>query len=111
MGTETVNSGFNAGIIGMASCMPQKILTNFDLEKMVDTTDEWIVQRSGIRERRILDKNESVRPLAIKAAKEAITSAGIDPLQIDMIIVTSSTPEYLSPTLSGTLQFETGAGK
>ena len=104
-------SGYGVGLIGTGSCMPRKVLTNFDLEKMVDTTNEWIVQRTGISERRILERDESVMPLALKAAKEAVEDAGLTPEQIDMIIVASSTPEYLSPPLSARLQHEIGAGK
>ena len=102
------NSSFCAGIIGTGICLPQKIMTNFDMEKIVDTTNEWIVQRSGIHERRILEKDESIEPLALKASVEAIRDAGIEPSEIDMIIATSSTPEHLSPTLSAVLQHGIG---
>ena len=102
--------GFGVGIIGTGSCMPGKTLTNFDMEKIVDTDNDWIVQRSGIHERRVLENNESVMPLAVKASLDAIEDAGLKPSQIDMVIASSSTPEYLSPMMAAVIQHEIGAG-
>ena len=68
----------NSKIIGTGSYLPSKILTNFDLEKMVDTSDEWIVERTGIKERRIADESELTSDLALKASLDAIKNANID---------------------------------
>ena len=95
----------------MGSCVPKKILTNFDLEKIVDTSDEWILKRTGISERRILEENEPVYKLGAEAAKQAIADSGVKPEEIDLIIVTSSTPDYLTPSTSCIIQKETGALK
>ena len=102
-------SEIGVGIIGIGSCLPDKVLTNFDLEKMIDTSDEWITKRTGISERRILEKDEPIFSLGIKAAKRAIADAGIDPKDVDLILVTTSTPDYLSPSTSCTIQREVGA--
>ena len=95
----------------MGSCVPKKILTNFDLEKIVDTSDEWILKRTGISERRILEENEPVYKLGAEAAKQAIADSGVKPEEIDLIIATSSTPDYLTPSTSCIIQKETGALK
>jgi len=76
---------------------------------MVDTSDEWIVQRTGISERRILDKDTPTYTLAVEAARQAIKDSGIRPEQIDLILVTTSTPDFLTPSTSCIVQKETGA--
>ena len=83
-------------IIGTGHYVPTRVLTNFDLEKMVDTTDEWIVTRTGIRERRIAAENEACSDLSLAACKEAVAMAGLDPKDIDGIII---------GTISGDMQF------
>ncbi len=95
----------------MGSCVPKKILSNFDLEKMVETSDDWIVKRTGISERRILEDGEPIYKMGVEAAKQAISNAGISPEDIDLIIVSSSTPDYLVPTTSCLIQKETGCSK
>lgn len=95
----------------MGSCVPEKVLTNNDLEKMVDTSDEWIIKRTGISERRILEDNEPTYKLGVEAAKRAIEDSGLRPDEIDLIIVTSSTPDYLTPATSCLIQRDTGAVK
>lgn len=95
-----------AGILGMGSALPKKVLTNFDLEKMVDTSDEWIVKRTGIKERRILDEETPAYVLGVEAARKAIDDAGIKPEEIGLIIVTTSCPDYLSPSISSIIQKE-----
>lgn len=101
----------SVGIIGLGSSLPEKILTNQDLEKMVNTSDEWIVKRTGISERRILEKDEQASTLAIKAAEKALKSSGLDASDIDLIIVTTDTPDYLTPTTSCLVQGAIGAKK
>jgi 3-oxoacyl-[acyl-carrier-protein] synthase-3 len=99
----------SVGILGIGSCVPEKILTNPDLEKMVDTSDEWILKRTGISERRILEKNAPTYSLAVEAARQAINDAGLRPENIDLVLVTTSTPDYLTPSTSCIIQRETGA--
>jgi len=94
------------GILGLGSAVPEKILTNYDLEKMVDTSDEWIIKRTGISERRILESETPAYVLGVEAAKKAIKDAGIKPEELDLIIVTTSCPDYLSPSISCIIQKE-----
>ena len=85
----------NAGIIGTGSCLPDKIVTNQDMEKIVDTTDEWIRTRTGISERRITDENTATSDLATVAALRALENANIRPEEIDLIIVSTVTPDMM----------------
>ena len=103
------NGNESVGILGIGSYVPEEILTNSDLEKLVDTTNEWIIKRTGISERRILPQDEPVSLMAVQAAKKAISDAGISADEIDLIIVSTSTPDYLTPTTSCIIQKETGA--
>jgi 3-oxoacyl-[acyl-carrier-protein] synthase-3 len=103
------NGNENVGILGIGSYVPEEILTNSDLEKMVDTTNEWIIKRTGISERRILPQDEPVSLMAVQAAKKAISDANISADEIDLIIVSTTTPDYLTPTTSCIIQKETGA--
>jgi 3-oxoacyl-[acyl-carrier-protein] synthase-3 len=96
-------------ITGWGKYVPEKILTNADLEKMVDTNDEWIVQRTGIRERRVAAENEACSTLAIKAADQALEVAGLKATDLDLIIVSTSSPDYLVPIVSSTIQYKMGA--
>jgi len=95
-------------IAGTGSYLPQKVLTNRDLEKMVDTTDEWIVTRSGIRERHIAADGEVASDLAQAAAARAISSAGLAPADIDLIIVATTTPDMVFPSTACILQAKLG---
>src|SRR5947199_7341279 len=79
--------GRTCSITSVGSYVPEKILTNADLEKMVDTSDEWITTRTGIKERRIAAPNEYTSDMASKAALRAMTKGGISPQQIDLVIV------------------------
>ncbi|WEZ08198.1 beta-ketoacyl-ACP synthase III [Priestia flexa] len=101
----------NAGVIGIGRYVPEKILTNFDLEKMVDTSDEWIRTRTGIQERRIAADNEDTSDLAYKAAVNALENANISAEDLDMIIVATVTPDQPFPTVSCMLQEKLGAKK
>lgn len=98
-------------ILGIGSCLPEKVLTNSDLEQIVETSDEWIVKRTGISERRILEKDEPAYKLGAKAAEKAILDAGIKAEDIDLIIVTTATPDYMTPSTSCIIQNEIGAFK
>ncbi len=89
---------YGAIIIGTGSFLPEKRLTNEELSKLVDTNDEWIVQRTGIRERRIAGKDESTATLATAAARKAIQAAGLEPKDIDLILCGTITPEMTFPS-------------
>lgn len=95
-------------IIGTGSYTPERILTNDDLAQMVDTSDEWITQRVGVRERHI-SENETAADMAIKAAERAVEDAKIDPKELDLIIASSITSETASPTVAGYVQAAIGA--
>ncbi len=97
-----------AKIIGTGSYLPEKVLTNADLEKIVDTTDEWIVSRTGMRERRIAGPEEFTSDMGIQAAKNAIKKAKIDPKEIDLILVATLTPDYLFPSTACIIQAALG---
>lgn len=98
-----------AGIIGIGSYVPDRILTNSDLEKLVDTTDQWIVERSGISERRITDDNMATSDMAIKAAEQALENAGIRAEEIGLIIVATVTPDQFFPSTACLVQNKIGA--
>ncbi len=95
-----MNPLYSAIFTGFGSQLPEKRLTNDDLSKMVDTNDDWIVQRTGIRERRIAAEGETTASLATAAAKKAIASAGIEAKDIELIIVATITPEMVFPATS-----------
>lgn len=92
------------GIIGVGEYLPDKILTNHDLEKLVDTTDEWITTRTGIKERRIASENEAVSDLAIKAAREALKDAKLDSKDLDLIILATVTGDMPFPSTASIVQ-------
>jgi len=89
---------FGATIIGTGSALPEKRLTNDDLSRMVETNDEWIVQRTGIRERRIAGSGESTATLGTAAARRAIEAAGLEPKDIELIVCGTITPEMVFPS-------------
>ncbi|SDW17583.1 beta-ketoacyl-ACP synthase III [Paenibacillus sp. PDC88] len=97
------------GVIGTGKYVPEKILTNHDMEKMMDTNDEWIVSRTGIRERHIAAPEEATSDLAYEAAKTAAASAGISPSDIELIIVATITPDSAFPSTACILQDKLGA--
>jgi len=100
-----------AHITGWGMAVPERVLTNQDLEKMVDTSDEWIVTRTGIRERRIVSDGETTASLATKASLKALGVANIAPAEVDLIIVSTSSPEYLFPATASLVQDNLGANK
>ncbi len=97
-----------AKIIATGSYAPEKKLTNFDLEKMVDTSDEWITERTGIKERRIAGEEQSTSDLAFEAAKNALKNAGLKAKDIDIIVVATVTPDMLFPSTACFLQHRLG---
>lgn len=99
----------NAGIIGIGRCLPEHKLTNFDLEKRMDTSDEWIRTMTGIQERRIASDDQDTSHMALEAAKKAIKDAAIDPAEIGLILVATVTPDQPFPSMSCVIQQELGA--
>ncbi|MDQ3185649.1 MAG: ketoacyl-ACP synthase III [Pseudomonadota bacterium] len=91
-------------VVGTGSYLPQKILTNHDLERMVDTSDEWIRTRTGIAQRHIAADNEMASDLALNASREAMTAAGVTARDIDLIIVATTTPDVIFPSTACILQ-------
>ncbi|MEW6101155.1 MAG: beta-ketoacyl-ACP synthase III [Candidatus Omnitrophota bacterium] len=92
------------GIIGVGEYLPKRVLTNADLEKMVDTSDEWITTRTGIKERRLADKGEATSDLAVAAAKQALKDAKLKAYELDLIIVATTTPDMAFPSVSCLVQ-------
>jgi 3-oxoacyl-[acyl-carrier-protein] synthase-3 len=95
-------------IIGTGSYLPEKILTNFDLEKMVETTDEWIRTRTGIEQRHIAADHEATSDLAYRAAQRAIEAANLTPGDIDFVLVGTTTPDLIFPNVACLLQEKLG---
>jgi len=96
-------------IAGLGCYLPETVLTNRDLEKMVDTSDEWIVTRTGIRERRIAKADEASSDLAIDAARKAMADARVEPKDLDLIVVGTATPDYPFPSTATVVQNKIGA--
>jgi 3-oxoacyl-[acyl-carrier-protein] synthase-3 len=96
------------GILGTGSYVPERVLSNADLEKMVDTSDEWIFARTGMRERRIAAPDEATSDLCVAAARRAIEDARLDPLDVDLIIIATVTPDHLVPSTSCLVQRRLG---
>lgn len=96
---------------GIGSYVPERVMTNADFEKIVDTTDEWITSRTGIKERRIARPDETTSDMALEASKEALANSGIEASDLDMIIVGTMSPDYPCPSTACMLQDKLGAGK
>ncbi len=99
----------NAGIIGMGHAYPNGILTNADLEKIVDTSDEWITSRTGIKQRHKAAEDEYTSQFGSLAAKQAIESAGIDVSEVDLIVCATTTPDQIMPSTGALIQAQIGA--
>jgi 3-oxoacyl-[acyl-carrier-protein] synthase-3 len=100
-----------AVVLGTGSCLPRRVLTNDDLEQMVDTSDEWITARTGIRTRRIAGDGEQNYQLASRAAEKALASAGVSAEEIDLVVVATLTPHMMMPSCACFVQAEIGAKK
>ncbi len=105
IGTTT---GVRIGITGLGTHVPERVLTNDELAELVDTTDEWIVERTGIRERRIAAKEEALTDIARPAAQAALADAGVEASEIDLLICATVTPDMMFPTSSALLADELG---
>ncbi|MFS8640135.1 MAG: ketoacyl-ACP synthase III [Symbiobacteriaceae bacterium] len=97
------------GITGLGMAVPERVLTNHDLERMVDTSDEWIRTRTGIRERRIAAEDEASSDYAVRAARQALEQAGVTPEQVDLIICATVTPDMPLPATAALVQAALGA--
>ncbi|TET99043.1 MAG: ketoacyl-ACP synthase III [Anaerolineales bacterium] len=98
-----------ANIVGWGKYTPEQVLTNADLERMIETTDEWIVKRTGIRERRIVNPTENTSDMAVAAARDALAMAEVRARDLGLIIVATSSPDYLTPPVSSQIQHALGA--
>lgn len=96
-------------IIGWGKYVPERVVTNTDFEKTLNTTDEWIFSRTGIRERRFVSENEHTSQMATAAARDALKMADVYPKELDLIIVATSSPDYLTPPVSSQVQHRLGA--
>lgn len=101
-------SSFRSVVRAVGGYLPEKIVTNEDLEKLVDTSDSWIEERTGIKERRIAAEGELTSDLGLKAARQALERAGMDATEIDLIILATSTPDNTFPATAVTIQAELG---
>jgi 3-oxoacyl-[acyl-carrier-protein] synthase III len=108
----TYRNGRYAQIVGWGSYVPEKVLTNEALAKVVDTTDEWIASRTGIRERHVVSgEKETTVSLALRAARDALLIAGLPPSRLDLVIVATATPEHVFPSTASLLQDALGASR
>ncbi len=98
-----------ARIIGLGSYLPERVLSNQDLEKLVDTSDEWIVSRTGMRQRRIAAEDEYASTMGVGAAREALANANLAVDDIDLILIATMTPDYISPSTAAVVQSLLGA--
>lgn len=98
-----------ARIIGLGSYLPKRILTNQELERMVETSDEWIVTRTGMRERRLAESDEFPSDMGAQAAQQVLNKCGMDPDQIDMLIVSTMSPDFISPSTATLIQAKINA--
>ncbi len=99
----------HTSIVGWGKYVPQRVITNQDLEKTLDTSDEWIVTRTGIRQRHIVAEHECTSDMAIAAARQALEMAGVEARDLGLIIVATSSPDYLTPPVSSQVQHALGA--
>lgn len=103
-------NGFHASITGIGSYVPDRVVTNDELSQMVDTSDEWIVERTGIRERRIAAPEQALSDLCRPAAEQALARAGVEAASIDLLIVATVTPDMAFPSTAAILADELGSG-
>ena len=97
------------GVTGLGLFVPERVLTNHDLEKMVDTSDEWIFERTGIRERHIAEPGQAASDVAVPAAREALERAGVRPEEVDLVIVATASPDMLFPASASLVADQIGA--
>ena len=98
-----------AQIIGWGKYLPRKVLTNKELESLVNTSDAWIISRTGIKERRIAGDDETASSMAVRAAEDALKVAGIEPRSLDLVIAATCTADYIFPACASLVQSSLGA--
>jgi 3-oxoacyl-[acyl-carrier-protein] synthase-3 len=103
--------GTQIGITGVGAYVPERVLTNADLEAMVDTSDQWIVERTGIRERRIAEESQAASDLALPACRDALAQAGVGAEDIDYIVVATATPDMIFPATACIIADQLGSPK
>lgn len=106
-----MNNTSQIGVLGLGAYVPERVLTNHDLEKMIGTSDEWITTRTGIKERRIASEGEASSDLGAKAALKALEDAKVDPAEIDAIVVATLSPDHIFPATACIIQEKIGAVK
>src|SRR5688572_24773113 len=106
-----MTSRVRVGIAGTGSCAPRRVMSNHDFEQLLDTSDEWIVQRTGIRERRFASEGEATSDFCVEAGRLALADAGMSAADLDLIVVGTLTPDYLLPASSVLVQDRLGATK
>ena len=108
-----MDNGYRSSVIikGLGSYIPSRVLTNSDIARMVDTSDEWIQTRTGIKERRIAENGENCSDMAAAAGRKAIAQSGLDPAEIDFVIVATCTPDMPFPSTACLVQKKVGLGK
>src|SRR5918999_180688 len=104
-----VSANGSIGITGIGAYVPEKVLTNDDLSRMVETSYEWITDRTGIKERRIAAAEEAASDLALPAARKALEQAGLEGAELDLVIVATATPDMLFPATAAIVAEELGA--
>jgi 3-oxoacyl-[acyl-carrier-protein] synthase-3 len=98
-----------AGVLGIGAALPEKVITNFDLEKLVDTSDQWITERTGIKERRQAAPQETTSTLSVQASRKALEMAGLSPRDLDLIICSTISPDMPLPSTAALIQHALGA--
>lgn len=109
--TSSRHLNVGAGYLGFGSAVPERVVTNSDLEKMVETSDDWIVTRTGIKERRIAGEGEASSDLGVKAARAALERAGVRADEIDLLVVATSSPDVIFPSTATIIQSKLGLNK
>ena len=97
------------GILGVGSYVPERVITNEELAKLVETSDEWITERTGIKERHVAEPEQAASDLALPASRQALEQAGIDPAELDLVVVATVTPDMFFPSTGSLLASELGA--
>ena len=111
IGIANGRNGYRVAITGIGCGVPERVLTNAELETLVDTSDEWIVKRTGIRERRIAAPEEALTDIALPAARAALAQANVDAAEIDFLVCATVTPDMMFPTSSALLADMLGASE
>ena len=104
-----VSRNGSIGITGVGAYVPERVLTNADLSELVDTSDEWITERTGIKERHVADPDQAASDLAVPAAREALAAAGLDPADVELVIVATVTPDMFFPSTGSLVAAELGS--